>query len=36
MALNVDIKELQELYQAMTDKLRADGCEGCMHADKPE
>lgn len=36
MGINIDLRELQEVYQAMADKLRADGCKGCIHIDVPE
>ena len=28
--------DLQEMLQTLADKLKADGCSGCKHADKPE
>ena len=28
--------DLQEMLQTLADKLKADGCVGCKHVDKPE
>lgn len=33
MGINIDI---QELLQALSDKMKADGCHGCKYQPEPE